>query len=790
MSGTIPKWLERFLGIDTAGSGEGTVWSLKYTWSLAPWLGLVLALAAVAFVTYCYVQEAGSATRRYRLSLAGMRLLLIAMIAFMLAQVMLSLERTGLPYVAVVLDDSGSMGVEDRYDDETLRMLLSRELHEAGLSGTTRLNLAKSVLLAEDSRLLRHIDRRYKLRFYLLADSARQQPSDVDELVEQIRRIKPTGDNTRLGQGIRTILNDLRGTPPTAIVVLSDGITTEGESLSDAATYARRKGVPLFTVALGSESPTRDLELSDLQVDDVVFVDDVVNFKARLASTGFEGRRLEVTLREKSTPAPLAKIEVTAGPDGKPQDINLPYRPTKVGEFEYVVEVQHLPEEVDADNNRQQRIVSVRKEQIHVLLVQSYPNFEFRYLKQMLGRDSTVVLKTVLQESDLEYSEIDKTALRVFPVRKEDLFENDVIIFGDVNPAFLSASAMQNIDAFVRQKGGGLVFVAGPLYTPSSYRDTPLARLMPIDAARAVVPSPTEVLGEGYQVHPTDLGEAMPALQLGDTSSDNQEIWRKLPPLYWLLETPALKPGARVLAERVASDGRTSPVITAQYVDLGKVLFHATDETWRWRYRVGDVFFARYWVQTLRYLSRSKLLGKDRSAELSVDRREYRRGESVRLRVRFLDERAAPAEDDGVTIVMEQEGHQNRRIKLHRNALNRGVFEGVMLKPSDGKYHAWIAAPSLQGTAAPADFRVVAPPGEFERLQMDSAEMKRASEQTKGHFYTFATALTLADDLPKGHQVPIEALPSVPLWNQWPLLLTFLIVLVGEWVLRKRKGML
>src|SRR6202044_1170983 len=100
----------------------------------------------------------------------------------------------------------------------------------------------------------------------------------------------------------------------------------------------------------------------------------------------------------------------------------------------------------------------------------------------------------------------------------------------------------------------------------------------------------------------------------------------------------ALKPAARVLAEHptlTGADGRKLAVFSLQFVGAGKVLFHATDETWRWRYRVGDVFFARYWVQTLRYLSRSKLLGKDRSAELAADRREYRRGESVRLWVRF-----------------------------------------------------------------------------------------------------------------------------------------------------------
>ena len=100
----------------------------------------------------------------------------------------------------------------------------------------------------------------------------------------------------------------------------------------------------------------------------------------------------------------------------------MPYRPTQVGEFDYVVEVEPHSDETQSDNNRQQRLVSVRKEQIRVLLVQAYPNYEFRYLKNMLERDSTIELKTVLQDADLEYAELDQTALRVFPVRREELF--------------------------------------------------------------------------------------------------------------------------------------------------------------------------------------------------------------------------------------------------------------------------------------------------------------------------------------------------------------------------------
>jgi len=282
-------------------------------------------------------------------------------------------------------------------------------------------------------------------------------------------------------------------------------------------------------------------------------------------------------------------------------------------------------------------------------------------------------------------------------------------------------------------------------------------------------------------------------MQLGDNMADTERIWRDLPDLYWLLECPNLKPGARVLAEhpmRMSTDGRKLPVFVMQYVGAGKVLFHATDETWRWRFRVGDVFFARYWVQTVRYLSRSKLLGKDRSAEIVADRRQYQRGDPVRLRVRFMDERVAPAQDDGVTVVLEREGDKNQRLQLHRNLNARGVFEAVLNNAIDGRYHAWIASPTLEGKAPAADFLVVAPPGEFERVQMDATELEVAAAETHGHFYRFADTGKLFDQLPQGRQVPIETLPPDVLWNKWWVLSTFMVLLIGEWILRKRKGML
>ena len=388
------------------------------------------------------------------------------------------------------------------------------------------------------------------------------------------------------------------------------------------------------------------------------------------------------------------------------------------------------------------------------------------------------------------------TNLRVFPVRREDLSAYDVVIFGDVNPALLSPAALQNLADYV-ERGGALVLLAGPDVMPLAYRDTPLARLMPFDPAQARWnPRQASCSADGFVVQPTEMGLASPGMQLGDSPAESRAIWQKLPPIFWMTEVSAtdLKPSARVLAEhptRTGPDGKRLPLIIMQYVaGGGKVLFHAIDETYRWRRRAEDLYFGRYWIQTLRFLTRSKLAEGDGSVRLSTDRGDYPLGDPVRMEVDFSDERMAPLDDNGVTVELEQIGRQTQKVQLHRSESGRGRFEAVLNNLPAGGYHAKMILPALPGPRFRNRFRHLAAANpKWPILQMDATAMQQAAEMTKGHYYTFKDAAHLVDDLPEGRPVPVESLPPVPLWNRWPLLALILGLLIGEWLLRKRKGM-
>ena len=95
---------------------------------------------------------------------------------------------------------------------------------------------------------------------------------------------------------------------------------------------------------------------------------------------------------------------------------------------------------------------------------------------------------------------------------------------------------------------------------------------------------------------------------------------------------------------------------------------------------------------------------------------------------------------------MERNGSSPRKLTLGQVPGTRNVFEGALPQAAEGDYQVRLLSPPiLQETAA---FRVEAPAGELERVQMNEPELIRVAATTGGKFYTPLTAESLLQDLP------------------------------------------
>lgn len=782
------------------GSSQGVEVSWQHTWPWPTWVTLLVLVAAAALMIALYLRERCQARRRVRLALAAMRIGLLGLLLFMMYGWMMHRQRTDLPDLVIAIDASESMSVQDQYLASALQAKADRRVQSAGLTSTTRLNLGKSLLLDRDRGWLDALADRYHVKLFYVGSDASRPTGDLDELKVGLSQHAATDAASRLGISLRQILQAQRGRPTAAIIVLTDGATTSGATLAEAAESARNRTIPLFVVGIGNETPPRDALVTDLLTDEIVFVDDVVNFDFTVRASGYAGQTATVQLRRQDGDRVLAEESITFAADNRPHAVRLTDRPVDQGVVTYVVELLPLQGEINVDNNRLTRRIDVRDSTISVLFVQATPNYEFRALKDLLGRavksrrnaDKAIELTTILQTADLEYAEQDATARTDFPVTRAELFAFDVVIFGDVNPAFLSNSIMQNLAQFVTERGGGVVFLGGSQFTPHAYRGTPLALLFPFAVETAVAPASDVLLTDSFRLQPTPLGLETPFLQLGNSPAVSEKIWNELDGMTWLLETPDIKPAARVLAihpTRTNDRGEALPAILMQFVGAGKVVAHNIDETYLWSHHdLRQPHYARYWLQMLRYLSRGKLLSEDQPVQIVTDRAEYQTGDPVGISLRVAPSRDSFDDATPVTLIIQHENGARRELVLSRDEL-RGSFSGTIADLKPGTYRIWLVSPQLTPPPAAHSVRVVSPQSELTHLQMDGADLRLAAKRSRGQFYSIHTADRLARDLPRGRQVPIESLPAIPIWNSSVLAGLFVTLITLEWLLRKRVGM-
>jgi hypothetical protein len=831
---------ESAFGVAKPVAGESTRWRLESTpylpgrSPLEPWLVGTLALAAGVLVLGIYLREGQTAGAGYRVLLAGLRFFLILLtLLVLLPQLQLWFERQGWPDIAIIIDDSGSMSVTDAYQDTAVKEAADRLARATGLSKPQRLQLAQALLTRKDADWIEDLLTRRKVKVHLyhcstdaipLAEAA--QPDQRDVALEAIKGLhtkadtKDGSDGSLLGKAVRTVLNRRRGQSLSAIIMLTDGVTTEGEDLVQASQHAAQMGVPLYFVGIGDNHEVRDLILHDLQVEDTVFVGDRLVFEARLTAQGYTNlRAVEVKLREKTADGQFKDLEtqkVIPDPQGKPVKFRMTHRPTEPGERTYIIEAETLPDEPQPpDNNRLERTVLVREAKpSKVLYIEGPFRYEFRYIKSLLEREGadakgnkTVDLKVLVLDADPEYPAQDKSALADFPT-KEELNQYDVVILGDVDPKDprIGDKNLKLLVDFVRERGGGLLVIAGELFCPQAYKDTPLADVLPIQVTGGEAEPRDVIRREGFRPELTPVGRLHPMFRFHPDEQENQALWSKLAEMKWFAEGYRLQPAAEVLAvhpRRRAAVPRFGgagddkhPLVVQHFVGAGRCMFFGFDETWRWRFREDELHFNQFWTQTVKYLARSGVAGIQIRLNRSTP---YRRGEPIQITVRFPDDAPAPAADTPVKVVVERRTQRPgaeteteiETLQLAKLEGSRATYETIKTRTPKGDYRMWLSAPAVVGAKPRAECRVLDPPGEMEKIRMNQVDMQRAAEQSRGKFYTLADADRLLDDLPAGSRIALHT-PGPPwlLWNHFGMLFLLLGVFGGEWILRKRKHLL
>jgi len=303
----------------------------------------------------------------------------------------------------------------------------------------------------------------------------------------------------------------------------------------------------------------------------------------------------------------------------------------------------------------------------------------------------------------------------------------------------------------------------------------------------------------------TAAGYENPIFQMDSDPERNRRVWAAMPGFYWAQPVRALKPGATALA--VHSDPRRQtrhgpqPIVAAQFYGPGRVLFVASDSTWRWRY-VGARAFDQFWSQTVRYLTQGRLLGGLKRLALTTDRDDYSLGQRITVRAKVLDASYKPAaaekfevrvnvgQASNLSSGQESQAGSLRHLQLEPVAGVAGEFEGSLLAGQLGLHEISANQPGTAGrdVAAVKAVRVSLPRLEFADTRMNEPLLREVASVTGGEFLTLDKIGELPKRLPRREQVLVNE-QTHEIWDTPLALCVFCGLLFTEWVVRKWKNL-
>jgi len=427
-----------------------------------------------------------------------------------------------------------------------------------------------------------------------------------------------------------------------AVVLASDGDWNEGPPPLESARRLRLARVPVFAVAAGSQTKLPDLVLESLDCP----------------TMGVAGKPVRVPFTiESSLPTErvVPAVLTTSGGETLRKDIRLPpmatitdwfyWTPPAEGDYTLTITLPEQEGELLADNNARTAPIAIRQEQLKVLLVESMPRWEYRYLRNALARDPGVEVSCLLLQPGLsKRGGGTQDYISEFPGGLDELTQYDVVFLGDVGVGGgqLTEDDCRLLKGLVEYQASGLVFMPGLRGEQVSLIGTELEDLFPvvIDVAD---PAGTATEGPRRLVL-TEAGRKSLLTKLADSSAENIAVWESLPGVQWYGPVLKAKAGSEVLAvhEDAANEYGRIPLLVTRTFGAGKVLFMATDGAWRWRKGVEDKYHYRFWGQVVRWMAYRRNMAKGERMSLSFAPEQPELGQSLSLDARVTTTSGEP----------------------------------------------------------------------------------------------------------------------------------------------------
>lgn len=640
------------------------------------------------------------------------------------------------------------------------------------------------------------------------------------------------GSASGLRSSLESLAERFRDQPVAGILLLTDGNATDlGSTAIRWSDFP-----PIYPVVAGSGEDVLDLSVLRVAVTQTNFDAAPVTLTVELGGQQLGGR--PVILRVLDEGGKQVEQRVLSNiPDHQSVTERFLVRPEQAGVSIYRIQACLEGEEKVLDSpgstheatlKNNQRLVTVDRGggPYRVLYVSGRPNWEFKFLRRAVSEDDEVQLVGLVRiarkeakftfrghagertnplfrgfgnDKDEQAEQYDQPVLLRFgtsdpdelrggfPKSAEDLFQYHAIILDDVEASFFNQDQLSLMQQFVTHRGGGVLMLGGKdSFAEGGYARTPIGEMLPIYLDHSITQPPEG----GWRLTLTREGWLQPWVRVRLTEAEERQRLASMPVFQTANFVRSIKPGASVLAQVESQDGSVWPALATQPFGRGRCGALLVGDLWRWDLRREDSTISdlgKAWRQTVRWL----VADVPQPVKVECHRIEGKASPEIQLAVRAFDQSYQPL--DNARVVLKVRTPDRREVELNAESSDRtaGEYAATFVPRDEGVYRAEVivTAPDGGEVGRRQTAWVVEPDvEEFRQLKPNTELLNRIAEQSGGQMVSLDRLESLVTDLPN-RKIPITETRIFPLWHQGSVFLFALACLIGEWGLRRWKGL-
>lgn len=707
---------------------------------------------AIVFSFWSYKETIPPVTPLKKNLLAFLRSVSLILVLFIMFEPLLDLtyQKEEPPAVAVLIDRSESMSITD--------------------SSGNRASWIKNVMHGE---VLKKLSASCRVEYFGFSDVL--EPLEP----EQIDSLSFSGAQTDITTSLESLKKKMLGKNFAATILLTDGQYNLGVN---PASYASVYGYPVFTVGIGDPAEPKDIAITQVVYNDIVYLNNKIPVDVSLISFGYKGKPVSVQLLSGEKIIQTRYLNVPE--DGALMKTSFDFQAEKTGLQKFVVSVSPLAEELTDKNNSKAFYIKVVKSKVNVCLISGSPGPDHSFLYKVLADNPDIRVKAYVEKKNGSFIDVTE------PKSDTPADTVDCYIFNNYPTVNSDMNRFQSYVHAIQKDRRPFMIFCGTQFDPAKYQI--LKDIGPVE----IKPDPS--LDENLVYTSLSLtGKNSVIMKVTDNSADAVQQWQELPPVWISKLNVTAKEGSEILARvdmtkatNVIRSRKDIPLIVSKKTAQNKSIFIVPYGLWKSYFvmaglRKTNAAYVSFVSNSVKWLT---TVEDTKPVIVTVSKNVYRNGEKVVFNGQVYDEQYNPVNDASVKVKIKA---ANRIHDIELEFAGNGRYNGRLNGLEIGDYE-------YEGEAIRQDMSLGKDRGKFsvedfsiELLQtaMNEKLLKAIAAESGGHYFPVNDFPAIEKHL-QFQSLVIEEKKEIELWNKIILLFVLTGLLTVEWFIRKRSDML